>query len=458
MPWLHRFLSVAFIFGTVYTVLIPPFQAPDEVHHFLRANHLARGHWVGVKTSNQRLGGLLPKSLLAISEPFRPLRYHRSQKTHQDTIFKVLKWPIQELDQTFIDFPNVAYYAPTGYLPGAIVCWINKQLGGPPLLSLYACRWVTFLTWLLLIGSALKMMPFQQPTLLLLAMLPASLCFHAGFNPDAITHGLAFLVLAGSLKLAYTPIPLARKHLILVLASLLITWNKVVYAPLILLSWLIPASKWGGRRNYGSIQLFLLGLHAALIWGWYHFTKDLFIPYNEYHPAFREDKQLNPDVDPLAQLAFIRQNPLEFLQILGHSYLETLPWTIKHYIGKFGWEGNYLQTWINDLLFYLIFLVSALGGGPPKRSYAQYAWTLLTAGLAMTLAFSIVIYMQWSPPGHDFIRSLSGRYFIPIFPCFILALGMPWIRLSERYLYWLAWLLVIWANGSMIPLILNRYY
>jgi uncharacterized membrane protein len=446
------------VFGVIYIFLIPPFQAPDEVHHFFRSYHVSKGYLFGEKTQDQRFGGYLPESLYDISTTFRPLRYNTEQRTHKDTISAAAKMPLKPENEIFLDFPNVAYYAPFGYLPQATAVGAGRLFRAPPLYLFYLGRLANFLFWWAVLFLAVRLMPFHQSTFAYLAILPASLFFHTGINPDAATHALAFLLIASLLRLAYVEGPLKKKHLLLILVSLIITVNKVVYAPLFLLGWLIPVQKFGRKRNYFLFNSGVLLLHAVVILLWYRVANDLFIPYDEYNPLFREDKQLNPGVDPHAQLRFIVENPLEFAGIVYASYDETLPWTLKHYAGKFGWEGNYLPKWLTDALLWgiLFFAVTE------STAKAYLRWRsrlfLIGTGLLMAMAFTVVIYMQWNTPGKDFITGLSGRYFIPIFPLFILALNNDRFSIPPWLHFALMFLLLLTANGFGACEAMGRYY
>lgn len=411
------FIAIASLFGLLYVFIIPPFQAPDEVHHFYKSYQISEGQAFGTKTDNQRYGGYLPKNLHDISKPFRKLRYKEWEKASKDTILKVSQIPLHSSSTTFLDFPNVAYYAPMGYTPQAVALSAHHLFDIRPLYLFYLARIATLFCWIFIMTKAIQAMPFHQHSIAFLALLPASLFFHSGITPDALTHAFVFLLMAYLLKLALTDTPLQKKHGLLLLLSVVITINKVVYAPVFLLAWLIPVHKLDSRKNYYCLNMGLLFFHAALLFFWYKIAGDLFIPYEQYNPLFRENVQLNPDVNPMAQLAFILNHPWQFIKIFFTSYQETLPWTWRHYVGKFGWEGNYLPDWLTFSWLLVLIFISLTDASGQKITLTNWHRTII-GGIAflMIMAFSVVIYMQWSPPGHWRIESLSGRYFIPIFP------------------------------------------
>ncbi|MEM8523137.1 MAG: DUF2142 domain-containing protein [Bacteroidota bacterium] len=453
------FVILALLFGTIYVFLIPPFQAPDEVHHFYRSYHVAEGNWIGEKTEDQRFGGVLPNSLEQFSNAFRYLRYAPEAKTNLDSLKKVAQIPLLTQDTVFLDFPNVAYYATSAYLPQSVAVRVGVLLEMRPIYLFYLTRFINLLFWITFLYFSLRVLPFHQFTFAFLALLPASLVFHAGINADAVTNACCFLLLTHILALIFTEKSIQKKQFWLLVLSTIITINKVVYAPIFLLFWLIPIRKFGGKRNYFLLNLGLLIFHAALLAIWYKIAGNLFIPYDEYNPLFREDKQLNPGVAPLAQLDFILSEPLEFLKILFSSYLEIFPYTLIHYVGKFGWEGNYLPIWMLFILLLALLVVPILDQHKKIELRPCHRLAFISIGLIMMLAFSVVIYMQWNAPRDPQITALSGRYFIPIFPLFFLALYQrKWKWLRQNQLKMLIICITVLGNLVGIYSVWMRYY
>jgi len=454
----RRFLAITLFFGLIYIFIIPPFQAPDEVHHLYRTYHVSQGNIIGQKTDDQRLGGTLPASLEIVASQFRYLRYATWETTSIDSISKYARLPLSKENTKFLDFPNVGYYAVSGYIPQALGITIGKFFNISPILLLYLTRFFNFLFWLSIIHWAIKTMPYHKLTMTFVALLPASIVFHTGVNPDAVTNSFCFLLLAYLLKLIHQREKIHAKYSLLILLSITIALNKVVYTPIILLFWLINPDKLGSKKNYFAINIGLVLFHLILLYLWYKFTSDTFIRYDDYNVKFREDKQLNPGVNPLEQLKFIVNNPREFIHILFNSYEEIFPYTLKHYVGKFGWEGNYLpELWLKTLLYSLI-IIPIIDNKEKITTGIKNRLLLITVGVGIALAFSIVIYMQWNRPGHHQITALSGRYFIPIFPLFLLALYQQKIKINYKYLSYIVLALIITVNCVCVYSILERYY
>ena len=113
------FLFTALTAGIFYAFLIPPFQSPDEPNHFLRAWQVSEGCWLPEKTTDQRLGGVLPASLAQVADSFAFLKNNPAARTTAGRIRATLDLPLSPGNSRFLDFANTASYAPSAYLPQA---------------------------------------------------------------------------------------------------------------------------------------------------------------------------------------------------------------------------------------------------------------------------------------------------------------------------------------------------
>lgn len=432
----YWFISLALFFGAVYALLVPPFQVPDETSHFFRSYHLSEGRLMGTTTADRRLGGELPASLLKIYEPFSHLRYRYDQRITLDSLGRAARIPLHPGERTFIDFANTGYYAPFPYLPYALIMAPLRSLGVPPLYLLYAGRFAGLLTWAGIALLALRRLPYHRWTIAFALLLPASLFIHAGISGDTLTNALAIWLIANLLYFVYQSGASFRRSdgLLMLGVSSVLTLSKVVLAPLIALFWLLPYRCFPSRRNYWIWGLLLTGANILLLWGWYQYAGDKFIPYNQYHVQYRDTQQLNPGVQPHAQLTWIAEHPFAYAKVLILSFWESLPATLAHYTGKFGWEKNYLPAPLTGLLLLGLMSLAVFENqkAPVPKSAHRLFFLFLAA--AMSVALATVLYAQWHPVGAPRILVLGGRYFFAIFPLLWLALKRPSPKIAQRWL------------------------
>jgi uncharacterized membrane protein len=484
------FVVSAFLFGSIFIFVVPPFQVADEFNHFYRAWQVSEGILVGVRTSDNRLGGDLPESVVKITEPFRSLPFHAENRIKSSTIFYNLSVPLEPEKRQFTDFTNTAVYAPTAYLPQAVAIFFGKFFKGGPLSIFYFSRLLTLIFWLSMVYAALKILPFKNDLFAALALLPSSLFINASASGDVVTNACSFLVIAVFMALIVdkkteNKRPNLTFFLLIFILTILISLNKPAYFPIAFLIFLVPKEQFNGLKNKLLTATALVLTNVLTLILWTKTIQPLYIKYEDYHPIFRVGQQLNERVDPSVQIAFLLHNPLIFSKIAVFSLLKTFPHTLIHYVGKFGWEKNYLPIPIIAILvlliliqaifsanvretfkvsrtsptFYFSFFTFHLKKGPLSIN-AKFG--LFGVGLLMTFSLATAMYTIWCPVGSDFIDNLGGKYFIPIYPLFFLA--MPSLDASKsrifnflaqpKILYSTLFLSLIWSIFQVI----SRYY
>ncbi len=439
------FLWLALTFGSIFALLIPPFQSPDEPGHFMRAYQISEGVFFPEK-KEQRLGGTLPASLAQVRDSFSFLKMDYNARLDKDLIFRCLKRPLHAEQRVFADFPNTAVYAPTAYLPQAAAIALLRPLGTTPLQMLYAARLANLLAWALLVFSAIRLFPFLKNTMATLALLPASLVIAASANADVITNGLCWWLVAGFCA----HIPSWKNWASLAVSFAIVCANKLIALSLVLVYW-----RGTSRRKHLFLFsiLAIIGLTAALTWG--SLAQKWFIPYDAYNPAFRDAQTLNEGVDPARQQAFMLENPVYFAKIALQSIAKALPSTAAHFVGKFGWEKNYLPPmWLGLLWLSLAALLMTEANPLTGRQ------RLLAAGVAALYfgMFSVTMYALWCPVGAAEVTNFQGRYFVPIAPVLALALAGTWLRRLEKQVWWVVFFVLIMSNLAMTMNIWGRYY
>ncbi len=463
----HRFfLITASFFGIVYTFIVPPFQAPDEFNHFYRSWQITEGGLIGKKTLDNRLGDSLPTSLLSISEPFEQLPFHFEKRIKSSTIFYNLKTQLDEQKKIFIDFTNTAVYAPTAYLPQSISIFLFKKLGFTPLSIFYGARLLTLIFWIAIVYVSIKTIPIKKELFTLLALLPSSLFINASINADVLTNALSFLAISLFVKMFFENTKITKTEILTFgICTVLISLNKIAYLPLVFLFFLIPKAHFLSKKQKYILSLLFLAANLFVVIWWSETIAPLYIRFEDYNPAFRIGQQLNEGVDPMVQFAFIIHNPLTFTQIMITSFAKTMPHTLIHYVGKFGWEKNYMPLVLILPLFLMLSLRSMKQEGVISEHLKENSFSktiklkIIFIGITMSMALATAMYLLWCPVGSYFIENLSGKYFIPIFPLFFMALPtlnstkLSFLTTDKVIATWL-WLTLFWGIWQ----VLERYY
>lgn len=453
------FAPMAALFGVLLVFITPPFQSPDEYNHFFRAFQVSEGHFYPEKWNSNRLGGNLPHSLDSLKIIFLPLKGNYSAKTSLAEVRQALTLSLNEDNRWFLDFPNTAIYAPTAYIPQAIGIALARYFTDRCLILFYAARLTNLLFWMALLWAALQRMPFQRQSMAFLALLPASLAIAASCNADVLTNGLAFYAIAVFCAAiehgAVLSGPANRpREGVAVGIVVLMALHKLIFAPMALLAGL-PALermahwKTALRRSFYPL---LLALAVAFWWGWK--AQNWFVPYDRYEPAVRDLQTLNPGVDPLAQLDYILKHPFVFAETVAGSFFHAAPSMVAHFVGKFGWEKNYLPGWLICLLW--LALVLLVFSEKNRLSPVQRLW-VGSIILLCSLLWVITMYALWCPVGGRVLDNWQGRYFVPLGPLVVLAVGAGWGQRTEKWVTPVSVLALLAGNISLIIAVLERY-
>ncbi|MEN9613510.1 MAG: hypothetical protein RLZZ628_4324 [Bacteroidota bacterium] len=450
-----QFTILAFLFGIFAVVLIPPFQSPDEYNHWYRAYQLTEGVWKGVRTADARLGGVIPIRMQQCVAKFQPLKFDYARKTGFDTIQQYLKLPLEKEKTAFVDFTNTAMYAPTAYIPQVATLFVLKKLNVPPLYMMYIGRLVMLLYWIGMMYIALIIMPFRKKSLAILALLPASIFIHSTWNADIVTNGLCFVLMAWIFKIAVEKKDLSVGQQILLGAMVVwIALNKIVYTPFVLLLLINPKT----TQKIRLVVLTLIASIAVILW-WQMQTQPLYIPYENYHPQYVDNQELLRCVDPKAQMQFVLMHPFHFIKIILPSYIADAGGMMSNYVGKFGWEANFLPRPLLICLFLMVLIQIMKDFTPMSLRTRLYMGAI---GALMCVLFAGLMYALWCPVGGNRIWNFQGRYFIAIFPMFFFAL--PYWKDFKRWLNPIFFSsnsyygILIFAYFYSIFQILQRYY
>ena len=401
-----------------------------------------------------RLGGFLPAGVHAYAQQFKYMRFNYDGKISKENLLHYNKTIIDRDKDEFVDFLNTALYAPTAYPLQTLTCWLSSKLDLKPSTTLYLMRISSLLTWLLAFLMAVQWMPKNKLLLVFIATLPAILVLHCSVTADVISNALALVLVALTIKWRNQDHPVSRSQLLLFATLILVlSVNKIVYLPLILLWFLVPSHTFAVRRHFYLYFLLIAAASVIATGLWSHKANQSYITYEEYHPDFRDDQQIKPGGDPMEQTKYVLSHPVTFTKNMIRSYLSIVPSSAAHLTGKFGWEKNYLPAWIIGLMWITILALMMQG----TLDFTTRDRIIMGCSiLGCLVLFAVVMYGIYSPVGNDYIHNLGGKYLIPIFPVMILALSGRLVEVKNLEL-WSKMILIV-AHVIMISAIIQRYY
>lgn len=429
----------ALLIGLGYVFFTPPFQAPDETNHFLKAWSVSQGKFWLRPTFDHRLGDTLPASLHTICQFFRPENKRGDEALDWSAVRQGLLLPLHPEDRRFVDFANTAAYGPVAYLPAATVIRISAHLGSTPLVSLYLARMIHLGLWLWCLFVIWQNAGKLRWMFLYLGLLPGVFVFQCCLNPDAVVHAASWILI---LQLWVRPPGIRWKQSGPLL--ILLSWQKLILFPL---GWVNPLH----IDRKVMYMWTILAISMAAFWGLV--ASKSFVAYDDYHHEYRDGQTLNSGVDPKSQLNYILRHPLQFGQTAMTGMVRSIPATTAHILGKYGWEKQYLPPPILVLLFFGLLLICCQTPGP-ARIMLRIEFLGICAGVFAL--FSFTNYLLWEPVGANIMDNFQGRYFIPILPLMGLAASTDLISFNP--LRYLAFLFLLAGHISMIFLLLKPLF
>lgn len=397
------FLILGVTFGLIWLLITPPFQAPDENEHFLRAYQIASGKIISGR-QNGEMGGWFSRRVLDPVEKINPgMPEHTRIKQDIHKLCDFIKNPPSGQEKEFRVLP-LFVYTPVGYFPHIIGILIGKLFHLPPLLLLYMGRLSNLIFWLVLVFLALKISPGKQMLFLLIALMPMNLFLASTFSQDGVINSVSLLYIAIILHLAQPETKLNRNWLLLILfLSLAITLTKSVYIVLTFLFLIIPMTKFSSAKRYfGFLALMIsTGLFAYLGW------RSLI--HGQIGRVFAV-------CSPELQTKFILRHPLKLFQITAQTFWAYKTFYIASHIGKLGWLDTPLPWWVIVVYLFALLFISVYNGD----YHINWRRKIVFAGIILVgvLGVNFALYLLCTPVGARYVIGLQGRYYIIFAPLF----------------------------------------
>lgn len=252
----NLFLALALCTGLAMACIVPPFQECDGWTHYLLATEVSYGNLFSpVADRPTHKAGML-----TVPGNLNDIDYHLIQGGTGEggEYIRYLKGVELSEQKGEIGLPGrfVSLY----YYPQALGLWLGRTLKMSVYWSVFLSRALNLFLYLALAYRAVGITPVLKNSMAAVAMLPITLYQAASDSPDAMQNGLCFLFVAVCLFYAYGE----KEHLgwkeACGMGALLgvIFLYKYVYVCLGLLAFLIPARKFGEKKNYWKCAVIAL--------------------------------------------------------------------------------------------------------------------------------------------------------------------------------------------------------
>lgn len=456
------FVSFASVFGIALVFITPPMQVPDEQSHFYQAYAVSNFDFVWDRfehDSRVGYGAKLPLSLVSFTEETRlPVAGNPLEKVRPDSYRHYIN---QQLNPERTGYmTNGTSYSPIVYAPQAVGIGIGRIFNASPIIIMWLGRLANLLMWLIMIFTAIKIVPAGKWVVAILALNPMSVFISSSLSADVVITGLAFVFVSLVLRQVFSPREKIsyKEGVILSVTLVALSLTKPVNILFGMLLFVIPWTKFVSLRKYliyVSLSL-AAGFMAFIVWN--------SLTY-EGTQALAQIQRPGMGINPQHQLIGIVQEPIKFVSNVVKNYVLVQPGysgdaVLSSFFGYFGWLDVVLPTWATLLYICGLFLIFLHQDESNFRINISRRLLFTAAIIALSFANVFAMYLMYTPVGAAHISGVQGRYFIPASAAIVgtLFVSRPLLQISKSQKVFLMGAIIFMVLSISVIKIILRYY
>jgi len=450
--WIEVVLfAFIFLLGIIFTFAVPPFQKPDEIAHFLRSVALSDGQFTCNYENEKSYFNVPSKYFSYLSEIGEGrIAFHYEEKFFIEDLKKAESRTYEEDEMVEYGFCSLPF---VGYIPASIGIFIGDLFNSMSL-EFYLARLFNFLIFFILLIWSYRRLKDSKLRWVIIsyAMIPMVTHQVSAVGYDAMQLALTpviFSLLADFFRKAEIK---KKDLLIFVISMILLLAIKPGYYFMCLLYFLIPWSKIAKeKKKYLLITLiYLLFCILSAVFYLKLDTGSSFV-------------NTEGNINAYAQLSLLK-NPKLFSDLVRNTINTYLVFYIKSFIGVFGWLDYGLFEIIYLLyIFYWAFVAYAIKDDVVNIVKKKIPLVTIILGITLFLTIGFLfgsMYLTWNTVGATVIAGVQGRYFLILFPYFIIFISLL-IKLFESSKKFRAVIIVLFIVFLLVEIlyaIYNRYY
>lgn len=407
----NLFLTIALCAGIAMACMVPPFQECDGWTHYLLATEVSYGNLFSpVADLSSHQGGML-----TIPGNLNDIDYHliRGGSGEGGEYIQYLKGIKLSEQKGEIGLPGrfVSLY----YYPQALGLWLGRALQMSVYWSVVLSRVLNLFLFLALAYTAVRITPVLKNTMAAVAMLPITVYQAASDSPDAMQNGLCFLFVAVCFFYAYGE----KEHLgwkeACGMGALLgvIFLYKYVYVCLGLLAFLVPAQKFGEKKDYWKCAV--IALVPLLVLGYIGMGNAV---------SMASAGQAVAGTGGMTQTQYLMAHPTFVFRVLVGTFLHKFNdyMLMLNILGSLNYPLMGLQFMVPLFLVFAACIdVNQACGQIKRKDKALCLGAVLMVGAGLVLAMYIG-EGRGNEVGAQVAEGVQGRYFIPIIVPLFLAI------------------------------------
>ncbi len=419
------------MFGSMYALVLAPLSAPDEIAHFMNSYQMSsrlllreaadEQGYILIRQADdfiQNIGGAsgdqerISIGRILEEETYELLREQNRGVFISETGRQMIRSVYRPIETT-----------PAAHVVPAVGIALARLAGVNGVILLYLGRFCNLIFFAGTLYLVMKLIPFGQPVLMGVALLPMTLHQAASYSYDAFVMSLYFLFGAYCLRLAFVE-PQVRKRDVAVLMVVIAALGpcKIVYASVMGFALLIPLKKFGDKKRWCLAALAVLAsFGAAMVLVNGGVIMEIFAPGTAVSPAVPGEagKIIAWAGEPGYELSDLIYHPDHLVRLIYESVVQL---SDEWFLGLLGFQLGNLDPVLSvpfAILFAMALCLAALSvrkaGEALYLSGGQKAWIVFLAAVSL-LGMMAAMLLSWTPVSSKVIEGVQGRYLLPALP------------------------------------------
>lgn len=421
------FVISTLVFGMIFSIILPPFSAPDEDFHFAEAYRLSNA--IMGQPINDEQGYIYMREC-----DIQNYEWYPDNEYTIDMIKKLIRGDKEYSEEMRASNSRRNAVAPIiMYIPQSIGITIGRLLHFNYARIVFLGRWMNLMTFIVISAIAISLLPYGKWIFFAICQIPLMMEIISSYSYDILILSGTFLFVAYFVKLYQQKEKITIKQIgLLFLFSAIYGSLKPVYIPLIALVFLFPNEKLSDFRwkNYickfaivsiAVISFLLVNKYTFMSMKW---IEDIFNNSdmeNVYSEEFINEEMENykiEDRDPCNRpnFTFLMNNPMDMLEsYMGTFYVFMDEYILSLFGNYLGWYHIRIPIYISILVMLLVCFSYNINVGKVIKDInnKERLWVLfLMCGSCFAVFLSM--YMRNTSPSNKLIIGVQGRYIIPL--------------------------------------------
>lgn len=420
-PIEYLYIIIAVVVGTIYFILIPLGQAPDEYTHIETAYDVANvvlgyEHGTDIEMRNCDLEDTI------ITNDYRREIYdiYMDRLLHDHNISDTGSGMFGD---TPLSTNRYLYYpAALGMIIGRLL-----KLGTIPMMFIGAV--FNYIVYVIVTFYSIKKIPFGKTMILLFSILPITMQQVTSYSYDSGILTLSVLIFAMAIRVAYAENLQKRDFIILAIASILIAPVKNgAYFFIILLN-LLPLARFR-KTNKKRFRLILGIMGISTLMLIFPIVRNMI---NSANGGTLMNGYVSWADEPGYTVSYLLGNPIALVEICWNTLIDNFSYYIYTMIGgSLGWLNIDIPWWIIIALIACLFITAM-----KKENEAFDLKPWIRCLFAIIALYSIActaaaMLLDWTPISYKEILGIQGRYFLPVLMPLLYVMRGNWVKTNEN--------------------------